>query len=1532
MKKRISKNKIPSIVMRVGLVLTLMAGCLPTPVYAASSTQPTTTAANTSLLQFTANGHILGFASDGVYLASGDHMLRESFVGTAGVTPSADQAAGSSESVQPLQRVQYSQLWPGIDLVYDAPAGGILRSTYTIAPGADPGQIALQYNVPISLDNSGSLGFEFENGILSASAPIAWQVIGGKTKPVDVAFRINANAEIPLVSFQVGQYNPDYPLIIDPTLEWHTFMGGSGNDIINGIVLDGSGNIYVAGYSPSTWGSPLIPFAGGSYDIFIAKLNNNGVRLWHTFLGSSGEDQGNDIVVDASGNLYVTGLSQATWGSPLHAHFGDGYDDAFIVKLDTNGVLIWNTFAGAGWNDVGKAITLDNNGNILITGYSGATWGTPVYPFSHTQGNGEEGFVAKLNNNGNLMWNTFMGGLGGLDILTQGNAISVDAAGNVYVAGDSSNSWGSPLNAHAGGMNDIFVDKLNSSGVRQWHTYMGGPSGDEGIGIAVDGSGNLFVTGLSQTTWGGPINAYGGGTGDAFVAKLNNSGSFLWNTFLGGLNRDFGRAITLDGSGTVYVAGISESTWGSPLNAYAGGMYDIFTAQLDSSGSRLWNTFVGGTYSDYGYAMALDANRNIYLAGTSISTWGSPVNAKAGQHDGLVAKLNARSLASQGAGLLISAGDSTPSLMDLTDFGSVAVEGGQVSHRFDLLSIGSNALNLTNSPRITLTGANAADFTVLDNPYSPIASGYQTDFVLQFDPSAFGLRQATVSIANDSAVNPYTFAIQGSGTAVPEIDVLGKSLSIPSGDTSPAATDGSDFGLVTLADSASQSFTIQNTGTIDLTLSGTPLVELSGVNPADFSITLQPTSPVAPAGSTTFTVGFSPAALGLRQAAIRIANNDSDENPYTFTIQGTGRSAPIVTTQAASGVMETSAALNGLVNPNYDSTSVLFEYGLTSSYGSVIAASPSPLTGASPSDISAAPTGLLPNTTYHFRAVATNTAGTTSGDDLTFTTLAAAPMALTNPATAVTSNGATFNGTVNANNASTGVTFEYGLDTSYGSSVTAEQSPLSGSSQTPVSAAVSGLTSSATYHFRVAATNASDTTYGADQSVTITAVPEMDVFGNSQSIPSGDVNPSMADDTDFGYVATSETASHTFTIQNTGTLALNLSGPPFVTLSGANAADFSVSLQPTSPVAAGDSTTFTVTFTPSADGLRQAVISIANDDSNENPYTFAIQGHAANAPLVVNGAYSFPAPGATLPAGISHITLEFNMDVKGADDPQSANYPGNYLLFSAGTDGFQTVDCAGGVAPTDINIPIGGAFYDDHDEAGPFLANLFFDHNLTLPPGDYRFLACGTTSIENQAGTELNDGADALLAFSVAATNSGSSSSDPAPSILPATGFAPGMVTLLPAQPMAKAFSDTGMQLEIPALDSTQSVVGVPGPDWDVSWLGNQIGYLQGTAFPTWNGNSVLTGHVTDTNGNPGPFANLGSLAWGDQLIIHAWGQDYIYEVRSVNLWTSPNATDTLSQHEDLPWLTLITCHGYDEKTNTYRWRTVVRAVLIEVQ
>jgi len=173
---------------------------------------------------------------------------------------------------------------------------------------------------------------------------------------------------------------------------------------------------------------------------------------------------------------------------------------------------------------------------------------------------------------------------------------------------------------------------------------------------------------------------------------------------------------------------------------------------------------------------------------------------------------------------------------------------------------------------------------------------------------------------------------------------------------------------------------------------------------------------------------------------------------------------------------------------------------------------------------------------------------------------------------------------------------------------------------------------------------------------------------------------------------------------------------------------------------------------------------------------------------------------------------------------------------------------------------------------------------------------------------------------------------DGAKTLLPGTGYAPDEQTDIPQQPQDKAYTATDIVLEIPVLGLKTTIVGVPKKNgaWDVSWLGKQAGWLEGTAFPSWSGNSVLTGHVYDANGLPGPFVNLHKLKYGDQVIIHAYGQRYIFEVRS-NQVVDPGDT-TAFQHEEKSWLTLVTCKEYDEKTKTYKKRVVVRAVLVKVQ
>ncbi len=168
--------------------------------------------------------------------------------------------------------------------------------------------------------------------------------------------------------------------------------------------------------------------------------------------------------------------------------------------------------------------------------------------------------------------------------------------------------------------------------------------------------------------------------------------------------------------------------------------------------------------------------------------------------------------------------------------------------------------------------------------------------------------------------------------------------------------------------------------------------------------------------------------------------------------------------------------------------------------------------------------------------------------------------------------------------------------------------------------------------------------------------------------------------------------------------------------------------------------------------------------------------------------------------------------------------------------------------------------------------------------------------------------------------------------VLPATGYARDTRTILPDQPSILAYASTDVVLEIPALGLKMPVVGVPKKNgaWNVSWLGNQAGWLEGSAFPSWNGNSVLTGHVYQASGLPGPFVSLNKLKYGDRLIIHAYGQKYIFAVQAN---TVVDATDsTVMKHEEKSWLTLLTCRDYDEKTGSYRNRVVVRAVLVRVE
>jgi hypothetical protein len=572
-----------------------------------------------NVLQLKSDRHVLGFAPDALYVASGSHALRVEFVNSHKTAPVGAGATDGEQPAAQLSKVTYANLWDGVTLTYDAPKGAVVRSTYRIEPHADAGNIRLRYNAPVAVQEDGSLHVSFQTGTVNESAPQAWQERDGKHVPVRIAFALRGKAEL---TFAVDEYDRSEPLFIDPTLTWNTFLGSPGDDRGYGLAVDVMGNAYVVGISDGTWGSPVSPHNGG-YDAFVAKLDPNGNLIWNTFLGNGTGNLGTGaaaVAVDVIGNVYVTGFSNATWGSPIQT-FG-GVNDAFAAKLDSSGNLIWSTFLGGGPDDSGTGIAVDGSGSVYIAGYSSGTWGSPIRAFSGIY----DGFVAKLDSTGTLVWNTFLGSSG----TDQCQAVAADVSGSVYAVGYSSATWGSPVRAF-GGNSAAFVAKLDSNGNLAWNTFLSSVRDVSARAVAVDMSGNVYVAGQSNETWGSPVRAFSG-LNDAFAAKVDSNGNLTWNTFLGGSEQSDSTGVAVDGSGNVDVSGTNI------VNSRP----DAFAAQLDSGGALTWNIVVGGGGSDQGTAAAVDGSGNMYVAGDSDFTWGSPVRAySSGRNldDAFVAKI-----------------------------------------------------------------------------------------------------------------------------------------------------------------------------------------------------------------------------------------------------------------------------------------------------------------------------------------------------------------------------------------------------------------------------------------------------------------------------------------------------------------------------------------------------------------------------------------------------------------------------------------------------------------------------------------------------------------------------------------------------------------------------------------------------------------------------------------------------------------------------------------------------------------------------
>lgn len=540
-----------------------------------------------------------------------------------------------ASNVSGYEIVTYEDLYDGIDL-HAFGRRDSLKYEFYVAPGANYEQIQVSYNgiEGLWIDDVGSLHITTELGELTDDAPYIYQVINGVKVEVAGQFAL---VDSDTYTFEIsGAYDSSLELVIDPNVEWATYLGGNNTDDGNGIAVDAVGNVFVTGNTESS-NYPTTPGVvdtshNGYFDAFLTKFSSSGSLLWSTFFGGNKFDSGYDIAIDAVGNIIVVGETSSsdfptTPGAMDTSH--NASSDAFITKLSSSGAFLWSTYLGGNATDYARSVAVDTAGNVLVVGdtvsHHFPTVPETGNPYSRSNGHA---FASKFSSDGILLWSTY---LGGSDI-QRGYGIAADATGNVWVTGQTSSSDFPPV-SDVGGTNysgraDAFVIKFSSSGTILWSTFLGGSENDYGLGITIDAAGNALVVGETSSdnfpTTPGAEDTSLGGSKDAFVTKFSNSGTLLWSTYLGGGGHDSGYSITADAAGNALVVGETSSsnfptTPGAEDTSHNGNS-DAFVTKLSSSGGLLWSTFLGGSGYDYGRGVAVDAAGNFLVVGETSSS------------------------------------------------------------------------------------------------------------------------------------------------------------------------------------------------------------------------------------------------------------------------------------------------------------------------------------------------------------------------------------------------------------------------------------------------------------------------------------------------------------------------------------------------------------------------------------------------------------------------------------------------------------------------------------------------------------------------------------------------------------------------------------------------------------------------------------------------------------------------------------------------------------------------------------------------
>ena len=596
-------------------------------------------------------------------------------------------------------RVRYRGVYPGIDLVYHGNQGRI-EYDFEVSPGRDPKQIALKFQGPkkLKLDNNGDLLLDLAGDALRLQKPQVYQTFGTTKRVISGAYKIRGSHE---VGFQLGAYDRSRTLVIDPVLTYSTYLGGSGNEacsVITGtgrgvpscpaIAVDLSDSAYIAGSTTSTdfpipvGGSPYQSTLKGKANIFIAKFDPTGTTLeYATYLGGNGTDIAAGDAVDAGANVYVAGTTSSTnfptkgTNAPFQATALSSGQHVFVSKLDPAGhTLLYSTYLSGTGTDIGSGVAIDPSGNTYVTGTTTSKEVATGFPSTvgsfqtkPATGSAIQFFMTELDPNfsgsSSMVYSTYFGGGNPSNGRAIGGGIAVQSNTNVYITGGTNflHVGGANdfpiLNAYQGCLDsapsvttcptnvtalDAFVAAFDpyaaTVGGAQllYSTYLGGSADDVGYGIAVDSSLNTYVTGSTASTDfvlpGGAQTfqvTYGGGPSDAFLGMFGTvctgtncvtTGVPLdYFTYLGGSGTDVGLAITVDANQGARITGYTNSTnfpvVNNPVQLSPGGGFDAFVARIDTTAVA---SGAPGNYATY-----LGGSGNDFGTGIAVDTQGS---------------------------------------------------------------------------------------------------------------------------------------------------------------------------------------------------------------------------------------------------------------------------------------------------------------------------------------------------------------------------------------------------------------------------------------------------------------------------------------------------------------------------------------------------------------------------------------------------------------------------------------------------------------------------------------------------------------------------------------------------------------------------------------------------------------------------------------------------------------------------------------------------------------------------------------------